>query len=95
MKNTILFTILCLPLLIGCSGFNKKENSMAVVTPETIFVDSRLLQPCQPLPQIPKAADFDLIAQHYVSTIGLYGECSLKQDASVEAIKQFSNQVQK
>lgn len=92
MKNTILSICILLPLLIGCSGFAKKENSMAVVTPETIFVDSRLLQPCQPLPKIPQQADFDSIAQHYVSTIGLYGECSLKQDASISAINKFSNQ---
>lgn len=94
MKNTILFTILCLPLLIGCSGFSKKENSLVVTTPDMIFVDSRLLQPCQPLPKIPQAADFDSIAQHYVNTIGLYGECSLKQDASIKTINKFSNQEQ-
>lgn len=92
MKNTILFGILCLPLLIGCSSFGKNQNSTALVTPETIIVDSSLQQPCEPLPNIPTTGTFDDIATHYTNTIGMYGECSLKQDASIKAIKKFSNQ---
>ena len=92
MKNTILFGILCLAILTGCSSFGKNQNSGVLVTPDNIVVDSRLQQPCDPLPNIPTTGNFDDIATHYINTIGMYGDCAIKQDASIKAIKKFSNQ---
>lgn len=95
MKKYILSICLLLPMLIGCSGFHKNENSLVLTTPDTIIVDSRLLQPCQPLQPLPPQSNLDDVASSYITTIHLYGECSLKQDASIQALKQFSNQKDK
>lgn len=90
MKNTKLFVLIAFAFLLGCSHFGEK-NSQALVTPKEIYVDSKLLEPCWPLPELTQAADVEALAVNYVNVIQLYGECAIKQDASIAAIKQLSN----
>lgn len=94
MKNYKLFILVMIALLSGCSTFGEK-NSQSIVTPKEIYVDSKLLEPCWPLPELVQPVDLDSLASNYVNTIQLYGECAIKQDASIEAIKRLSNKQDK
>lgn len=80
-------------LLCGCSTFAEK-NSQAIITPKEIYVDSKLLEPCQVLPELVQPVNLDSLASNYINTIQLYGECAIKQDASIAAIKQFANKAE-
>lgn len=92
MKNTKLFILTIVALLSGCSSFGEK-NSQSLVTPKEIYVDSKLLEPCWPLPELTQA-DVEALAINYVNVIQLYGECAQKQDASIQVIKQFANKAE-
>lgn len=93
MKNTKLFILTIVALLSGCSHFGDK-NSQSLVTPKEIYVDSKLLEPCWPLPELLQPVDQDSLASNYINTIQLYGECAMKQDASIAAIKKFANKAE-
>lgn len=90
MKNYKLFILAIFTMLVGCSTFGDK-NSQAIVTPKEIYVDSKLLEPCWPLPELVKPVDLESLAINYTTIIGLYGECAAKQDASIAAIKSLAN----
>jgi hypothetical protein len=89
MKKAVLTIVLLLPLLTGC-GFLEKFRKPVPPTP-TIAVDVRLLELCKDLPLIDSASSFQDLAQHYVGIIGLYGDCSSRQRAGVEALKSLEN----
>lgn len=93
MKKAILITVLLSAMLSGCGLF--KRNSGEKVEPPAannkIVVDPKLLQSCQPLQTLPLNPTFDDIATHYITTIGLYGTCKLKQEDSIKAIRKLAN----
>lgn len=90
MKNYKLFILIIAGVLSGCSTFGEK-NSQALVTPKEIYVDSKLLEPCWSLPELVKPVDLESLAINYTTIIQMYGECAIKQDASIAAIKKLSN----
>jgi hypothetical protein len=92
MKKLILTLSLLLPLLNGCGIFNKKIQEIAppATTNTRVVVDPKLLEPCQPLPAL-VASSYEQVAEHYLTTIGLYGQCALKQLDSINAIRKLSN----
>jgi hypothetical protein len=94
MKKHILISFFLLSLLNGCGIFSKKSVEQAPIpaaTTQRVVVDPKSLQPCQPLPPIQTPATYETIAQHYITIIALYGDCALKQAASIEAIRKLSN----
>jgi hypothetical protein len=94
MKKHILISFFLLSLLNGCGIFSKKspeQPPIPVATTQRVVVDPKSLQPCQPLPPIQTPATYETIAQHYITIIALYGDCALKQAASIEAIRKLSN----
>lgn len=90
MKKLIFIIALCLPLLNGCSIFQKKVLPPPAAQPERVVVDPKLLEPCQSLPTL-VATEMSDIAQHYITLIGMYGTCSIKQDASISTIRNLAN----
>lgn len=84
MKKAVLISILCLPLLVGCSifdNFRKPDPTRVVEIPATA------LQGCDPIP----ARSGEDTADHHIRTILMYGICASKQDASIEIIKKLAN----
>jgi hypothetical protein len=93
MKKLVLTLSLLLILLNGCGIFNKKIQEIAppaAATNARIVVDPKLLEPCQLLPAL-IASSYEQVAEHYLTTIGLYGQCALKQLDSINAIRKLSN----
>jgi len=92
MKKLVLTLSLLLILLNGCGIFNKKIQEIAppATTNTRVVVDPKLLEPCQLLPAL-TASSYEQVAEHYLTTIGLYGQCALKQLDSINAIRKLSN----
>jgi len=92
MKKLVLTLSLLLILLNGCGIFNKKIQEIAppATTNTRVVVDPKLLEPCQPLPAL-VASSYEQVAEHYLTIIGLYGQCALKQLDSINAIRKLSN----
>jgi hypothetical protein len=92
MKKLVLTLSLLLILLNGCGIFNKKISKIPppATTNTRVVVDPKLLEPCQPLPAL-VASSYEQVAEHYLTTIGLYGQCALKQLDSINAIRKLSN----
>lgn len=91
MKNLVFYIVLLTGLsLSGCKTLN--HNS----TPPTdgisrVVVDPRVLQGCDPIPQLSGDVDFDVLVDHYVGLVKLYGICSAKQRISIQAIRELAN----
>lgn len=93
MKNPIIIGILLSVLLTGC-GFLEKFREPKVEPPAVntkVVVAPELLQPCEPLPTLTTQPNFDDIAHHYITTIGMYATCRMKQEDSIKAIRKLSN----
>ena len=94
MKIRILFSFCLFAMLTGCGVFSKKsiETPVIAATQKRVVVDPQLLVGCELLPQLPQNPTYEHIAQHYIQVIGLYGQCALKQSASIETIRKLANQ---
>jgi len=94
MKINKIFSFCFVLSLTGCGIFSKKSTQVPVIaaTEKRVVVEPQLLTNCELLPQLPKNPTYDHIAQHYIQIIGLYGECALKQAASIETIRKLANQ---
>jgi hypothetical protein len=94
MKINKIFGFCLVLALTGCGVFVKKsiETPVIAATQKRVVVEPQLLTNCELLPQLPKNPTYDHIAQHYIQIIGLYGECALKQSASIEIIRKLANQ---
>jgi hypothetical protein len=92
MKKLVITFGLLLTLLNGCGIFKKKiqEIPPPATTNNRVVVDPKLLQTCEPLPAL-IGANYEQVAEHYLTVIGLYGQCALKQLDSIEAIRKLSN----
>ena len=95
MKKAILIAVITVPMLTGCGFLQKFLGKDEKVEPPAVnskvVVDPKLLQSCAKLDQLPPDPTFDDIAHHYISTIGLYGECSSKQEDSIKTIRKLAN----
>jgi hypothetical protein len=93
MKINIIFSLCLLAMLTGCGVFSKKQSLPVIsATTNRVAVEPQLLLPCLTLPDLPQNPTYEHIAQHYLQVIGLYGECALKQSASIDAIRKLANQ---
>jgi hypothetical protein len=94
MKITVIFSFFLLAMLTGCGIFSKKSTQIPVIaaTEKRVVVEPQLLINCELLPLLPQNPTYDHIAQHYITIIGLYGQCALKQAASIETIRKLANQ---
>lgn len=93
MKTKIIFSLGLLAMITGCGIFSKKQPLPAIpATTQRVVVEPQLLTPCLVLPNLPQNPTYEHIAQHYLQVIGLYGECALKQSASIDAIRKLANQ---
>ena len=93
MKTYKIFAYCLVAALTGCGIFSKKsiETPVIAATQKRVVVEPQLLIGCELLPTIPQNSTYDTMAQHYVQVIGLYGQCALKQAASIEVIRKLSN----
>jgi hypothetical protein len=89
MKKLILITVL---LLEGCAWFKKSTPELPPIpaTENRVVVDPKSLQPCELLPKF-MGKDYTELADHYLTVISLYGQCSLKQLESITVIRKLSN----
>jgi hypothetical protein len=94
MKINVIFSFCLVAALTGCGIFSKKSTETPVIaaTQKRVVVEPELLINCELLPPLTKNPTYDDIAQHYIQIIGLYGECALKQSASIETIRKLANQ---
>lgn len=90
MKYSILIILVLCISLSGCAFFGTKNQDPVGIT-NKVQIDPKLLQPCKPIVKLPETSGTEDIGQHYVSVIGMYGECSLQQDKSIEAMKELAN----
>lgn len=89
MKKLVLSIVVAMALLTGCSVFQTKNPPTITAK---ITVAPELLIGCPKLEQFSMVEPtYDDIASSYLTTISLYGQCALKQDASIKAIKQLAN----
>ena len=95
MKKHILIAFFLFSMISGCGIFSKKSQIIATpvpaATPQRVVVDPKSLELCKPLPELQTPATYETIAEHYITTIGLYGECVIKQSSAVELIRKLSN----
>jgi len=94
MKKHILISFCLFAMLTGCGIFSKnspEQPPIPAATPQRVVVDPKSLQPCTPMPALQTPATYETIAQHYITIIGLYGDCAIKQSSSIELIRKLSN----
>ena len=77
--------ILLFSLLVGCS------STPIVPINSTVNIDSSMLEPCPLLPEDVVVNSFEDIQTAYANNLKLYGQCAIKQIASIKLLKQFSN----
>lgn len=89
MKKLVLSIVIALTMLTGCVVFPKKNpptiTAKIAVAPELLLGCAKL----QPLSM--QEPQYEDIAQGYLTVISQYGQCALKQEASIAAIKQLAN----
>lgn len=89
MKKLVLSIAIALTLLSGCAH-NETKNPPTITAKVT--VDPELLIGCPKLEQLTMPEpQYEDIASSYLTTIGLYGKCALKQEAGMKAIKRLAN----
>lgn len=86
MKKLILSIALALPLLTGCALFKKENFPEVSIVDRKIFIDPKLLQPCEPIPSNSVSTPDDVLLEN-LYLYELYSKCSHKQDNSINAIK--------
>jgi hypothetical protein len=93
MKTQTILSFCLVAALTGCGIFSKKsvETPAIAATQKHIVIEPQLLIGCELLPQLPQNPTYEHIAQHYITIIGLYGQCALKQTASIETIRKLAN----
>jgi hypothetical protein len=94
MKKHILISFCLFAMLTGCGIFSKKsveQIPIPAATTQRVVVDPKSLQSCLPMPALQTPATYETIAQHYITIIGLYGDCAIKQSSSIELIRKLSN----
>lgn len=93
MKTYKIFSFCFIAALTGCGVFVKKSAEIPVIaaTQKRVVVEPQLLVDCALLPTLQPNPTYNHIAEHYITVIGLYGECALKQAASIETIRKLSN----
>lgn len=93
MKKAVLTIVIASTMLSGCAFSdifrNKKVEPPAVNS--KVVVDPKLLQSCAVLQALPAEPTFDDIAANYITTIGMYGACRLKQEDSIKTIRKLAN----
>lgn len=89
MKKLVLIIAIALTVLNGCA-FLEKKNPPTITAKVTVAPE--LLISCPNLPQITATEpQYEDIASGYLTVISLYGQCALKQEAGIKAIKQLGN----
>lgn len=83
-----LFTLMLILTLSGCALFERKPEILVPTQPDRVHIDSKLLESCEPLSKI--AQDSDL-SMEMVLLVKKYGDCALKQEGSIRAIKILTN----
>ena len=89
MKKLVLIPLI---LVAGCAWFKKSNTETPPIpaTPNRVVVDPKSLQACESLPKF-MGRDYVELADHYLTVISLYGQCSLKQLESITIIRKLSN----
>jgi hypothetical protein len=89
MKNLILIAFL---FLSGCSIFSNSDKKFPAIpsTENRVVLDPKALELCATLP-IFQGITYEQLAQHYLTIIDLYGQCSIQQLNSVKIIRKLSN----
>lgn len=90
MKKHIFLIAGLLPVITGCN-FLHPEKVPPTDGITRVVVDPRVLQGCEPVPELLGDIDFDVLAEHYIQLIKLYGICSAKQRISIQAIRDLAN----
>ncbi len=88
MKKLLILCILSVVFLNGCALFDKNQKLEPPVAESKIIIDEKLLIPCAKLTPL-EGTSYEDLAGHYINVIGMYGTCSLKQDASIQALKKL------
>lgn len=93
MKKAISIAVIASAMLTGCGFLDKfrDKNTEPSGINSKVVVDPKLLQSCDPLQPLPPQANFDDVANHYITTIGMYGTCRLKQEDSIKTIRKLAN----
>ena len=79
-------------MLSGC-GFLQTKSTPTITA--KITISPEILKSCPKLEQIVTPdPQYEDIAAGYLTAISLYGQCALKQEASIRAIKQLANMEQ-
>ena len=91
MKIRIFLIAGLLPVMSGCYFLHPEQNIPNTDGVSRVVVDPRVLQGCDPVPELVGDIDFDVLADHYVNLIKLYGICSAKQRISIQAIRELAN----
>lgn len=93
MKKAVLAIVITSTILTGCA-FSDIFVSKKVEPPTVsnkVIVDPKLLQSCSALQALPAEPTFEDIAANYITTIGMYGICRLKQEDSIKTIRKLAN----
>lgn len=89
MKKLVLIAFL---FLSGCSIFTNSDKKLLPIpsTENRVVVDPKLLEACQPLPNF-LGTTYEQLADHYLTIINLYGQCSIQQLNSIKVIRKLTN----
>lgn len=79
--------LLILLLLAGCS-FGKPPG--ATITDNKVYLDPKVLIPCQDLVMPNEPITFDSLLATSVANAELYLDCRLKQEISIKLLKEFA-----
>jgi len=91
MKKHVFLIALLLPLITACEFLHPERSIPTTDGLTRVVVDPRVLQGCDPIPELLGDIEFDKLAEHYVNLIKLYGLCSAKQRISIQAIRELAN----
>lgn len=79
LKKIILCPLLATSMLSGCAS-----SKPQLITPTIPDIDAALSAPCPPL-QTPVDTAVDSLLDAYIDTVGKYGDCAKRHDATVKA----------
>lgn len=93
MKKAVLTIAIASTMLTGCAftDFFRDKKVEPPAVNNKVAVDPKLLQSCAVLQALPAEPTFDDIATNYITTIGMYGTCRLKQEDSIKTIRKLAN----
>lgn len=91
MKKAVYIAVLLLPVLTACGVSPKNPTPAVLEQTQRIYVEPELLVLCDSLDKFSGTITADQLAIEYIQLVEKYGICANRQQKSVEALRNLTN----